>query len=73
MQCDWEASQLGWELLETHKLSSARQWVEWRFLSRVSQERISGILQVMLVRLYRFYFALNYLDAETESSLMKLH
>ena len=65
-QCDWEASQLGCELLETHKLSRARQWVEGRFLNRVSHERTLGILQVMLVKLYRFYSTLNYLDSETE-------
>lgn len=73
MQCDWEASQLGCELLETHELSWARQWVEWRFLSRASQKRTSGNLQMILVKLCRFYSALNYLDSETESSLMKVH
>lgn len=72
-QCNWEASQLGCELLEAHELSWAQQWVAWMFLSRASQERTSGILQGMLLKLYRFYSAPNYPDSETESSLMKVH
>lgn len=65
--------QLSCELLEAHELRWARQWVEWRFLGRASQQRTSGLLQAMLVKLYRFYSALNYLDSETGSSLMKVH
>ena len=67
VQCDWEASQLGSKLHESHELSWARQWMEWRFLSRVSHQRTPGILQAMLVKLYGCYSTLDYLNSKTRA------